>query len=183
LGAFPIATIGSGSKKEFLRTRYGLREGQVLVRETDRKKFAQQLKGALSEKRRLESEEDGDGGKEEGEVEGFDLILDALGGLYFKEGYKHLARGGRMITFGAADYLSTKDSADWFKIIPRYVSPLASLLPALPPYFLCDGPTKRGPLFPSLPPPPSPSHHYHPMHFPKISDAAELRSRRHVRRE
>lgn len=132
LGAFPIATIGSGSKKEFLRTRYGLREGQVLVRETDRKKFAQQLKGALSEKRRLESEEDGDGGKEEGEVEGFDLILDALGGLYFKEGYKHLARGGRMITFGAADYLSTKDSADWFKIIPRYL-----MRPSLDPGDMC----------------------------------------------
>jgi len=158
LGAFPIATIGSGTKKEFLKSRYGLGEGQVLVRETERKKFAEQLRGALKEKKRMEGEEEGgkegkegkddidkkeeggkEGGKEEGEeVGGFDLILDALGGMYFKEGYKQMARGGRMITFGAADYLSKKDTADWLKIIPRYV-----FLPSFPPSLLPLGMLRR----------------------------------------
>jgi alcohol dehydrogenase len=132
LGAYPIATIGSATKKDFLKARYGLREGQVLVRETDRRKFAEQLKGALREKRRVEGGKEEEEDEEEGEVEGFDLILDALGGMYFKEGYKQMARGGRMITFGAADYLSKKDTADWLKIIPRYLT-----RPSLDPGDMC----------------------------------------------
>lgn len=40
--------------------------------------------------------------------EGFDIVLDALGGMYFKESFNLLARGGRMVTFGAATFMSPK---------------------------------------------------------------------------
>lgn len=40
--------------------------------------------------------------------EGFDIVLDALGGFYFKESFELLSRGGRMVTFGAATFMSPK---------------------------------------------------------------------------
>lgn len=99
LQAFPIATIGSNSKVNVLKERSGLSDEQIIVRETNAKGFAKQLNDALAAtaSRRSSSRE------------GYDCILDALGGIYFKEGYHKLARGGRMITFGAADYLAAKD--------------------------------------------------------------------------
>lgn len=106
--AFPVATIGSDSKVDFLQKRFGLKREQIIVRETTAKGFGDQLRQALTKNGRSE--------------EGYDVILDALGGMYFKEGYKALSRGGRLITFGAADYLSTTDRPNWFKIIPRYLT-------------------------------------------------------------
>ncbi len=108
LMAFPVATIGTESKLGFLQQRFGLKREQIIVRETHAKGFAAQLQEALVANGRCE--------------EGYDLILDALGGMYFKEGYRKLSRGGRLITFGAADYLSTTDKPNWFKIVPRYLT-------------------------------------------------------------
>ena len=31
-------------------------------------------------------------------------------------------RGGRMITFGAATFMSTSNRPNWFKIVPRYLT-------------------------------------------------------------
>lgn len=123
--AFPIATIGSETKRAFLLSRFGLNEGQIVVREKEDRKFARQLKDAVrgkSGQNRVGERAQGSHEIQEKEDGGFDLILDALGGMYFKEGYKQLARGGRMITFGAADYLSQTDGPNWWKIIPRYLT-------------------------------------------------------------
>lgn len=87
MGAFPIATIGSPAKTTFLQERFGLKPEQIIVRETNAKAFAEQLRTAREAC---------------GRKEGFDIIMDALGGIYFKEGFKQLSRGGRMVTFGAA---------------------------------------------------------------------------------
>ncbi|EWM20932.1 zinc-binding dehydrogenase family protein [Nannochloropsis gaditana] len=123
--AFPIATIGSETKRAFLQSRFGLNDGQIVVREKEDRKFARQLKDAVrgkSGRNRVGERARGSHEMQEKEDGGFDLILDALGGMYFKEGYKQLARGGRMITFGAADYLSPTDGPNWWKIIPRYLT-------------------------------------------------------------
>lgn len=67
---------------------------QIIVRAPDAATFRGQLQSALAA---LEPKR-----------EGFDIVLDALGGMYFKESFNLLARGGRMVTFGAATFMSPK---------------------------------------------------------------------------
>lgn len=100
-----VGTIGSPSKLDFLMERCNISRDQVIVRETQAKKVRAQLFEALKPA-----------------TDGYDLIMDALGGIHFQEGMGALARNGRMITFGAADYMTTTDRPNWFKVIPRYLS-------------------------------------------------------------
>mmetsp|Transcript_21748 Transcript_21748/g.53244 ORF Transcript_21748/g.53244 Transcript_21748/m.53244 type:complete len:138 (+) Transcript_21748:985-1398(+) len=47
--------------------------------------------------------------------------MDAVGGRFFKPVYDSLARGGRLITFGSADFTPKKDTIEWPKLVWRYL--------------------------------------------------------------
>ena len=59
---------------------------QIIVRDTSC--YSQQLQSALSSV----------------DKEGFDIVLDAISGEYFQPSYQALARGGRHVIFGAANW-------------------------------------------------------------------------------
>ena len=63
-----------------------LRREQIIVR--DAAQYADQLKSALQSIDR----------------EGFDIVLDAISGEYFQPSYDAMARGGRHVIFGAANW-------------------------------------------------------------------------------
>lgn len=124
LGASCVTTVSSEGKRRFLIDKFPwLQPQQVIVRERatnigiwrrrSRKKstptitFAAQLNNALDFIGRRE--------------EGFDVVMDAIGGAYFEDMFSVVARGGRFVTFGSADFTPTKDRIDWPKLIWKYL--------------------------------------------------------------
>ncbi len=101
--AEPVCTVGSMDKVDFLASRFGLPRDRVIVR--DRKQFGRQLDAALDQLDR----------------EGFDLILDSVAGPYFRPGYRRLARGGRLVLFGAADFMPAGKRPQWLSLGLRYM--------------------------------------------------------------
>lgn len=66
-----------------------LNAGQILVR--DASWYPQQLQSALTSV----------------DKDGFDIVLDAISGEYFQPSYQAMARGGRHVIFGAANWTPT----------------------------------------------------------------------------
>ena len=66
-----------------------LQPEQIIVR--DASCYSQQLQSALGSVSR----------------DGFDIVLDAISGEYFQTSYQALARGGRHVIFGAANWTPT----------------------------------------------------------------------------
>ena len=119
-----ICTIGSPAKIDFLMERFSLDREQIIVRETNSKDFAEQLNQAieyLNKRNNIESSQSNSSTFNVDRIEGYDVIMDALGGIYFKEGYKQLSRGGRMITYGSGTFMSPGNRPNWFSIVPQYL--------------------------------------------------------------
>lgn len=98
-----IATVGRPAKRDFLIERCGLTPDQVIVR--DRQHFRSQLDRALSALG----------------LDGFDLVLDAIGGPYFRPAYERLRPEGRLVLYGAADFMPKRPRPDYLRLALQYV--------------------------------------------------------------
>lgn len=54
-------------------------------------------------------------------VDGFDCIIDAVAGYYFKPGYESLTRGGRHVVYGASSFTPTGDKPNWLSLAWKYI--------------------------------------------------------------
>lgn len=99
-----ICTVGAADKREFLRRRFSVPTSQIIVR--DARRFPDQLDAAL----------------EAVGAEGFDLVLDAVAGPYFRPAYRRLSPGGRLVLFGAANLMPAGDRPNYMKLIWRYLA-------------------------------------------------------------
>eukprot|EP00001_Collodictyon_triciliatum_P048653 08706_4 len=80
-----------------LQDRMHLPAERILVRPPTSHAFATQLQECLDS---LSKTGGGPG------VEGLDIVMDSIQGPYFQPAYNKLARGGRMVVFGAASMTS-----------------------------------------------------------------------------
>ena len=101
-GAQAIATIGSPAKAQMLRDRMDLEPHAILVRPSSSQEFRQQLDVCLE-------------AMEPPRV-GIDIVMDSIQGPYFQPAYDKLARGGRMVVFGAASMTPAGDRPNWLKL-------------------------------------------------------------------
>ena len=104
LGARVVATVGQDAKADFLVHHAGLERRQVIVR--DRRGFAAQLDDAL---------------RANG-LDGFDLVLDAVAGPFFRPAYRRMRPAGRMVVYGAADLMPAGTSTNWPRLAIRYLA-------------------------------------------------------------
>lgn len=114
LGAKVVATVGSAAKRDFLVRERGLPADAVVVRE--RRRFGEQLDRALGAV--------GAGG--------FDLVLDAVMGPFFRPAFERLRPEGRHLVFGAADFMTSGPSPSLPRLAWRWltrprVDPLAMI--------------------------------------------------------
>jgi NADPH:quinone reductase-like Zn-dependent oxidoreductase len=98
-----IAAVGRPTKRDFLLKHCGLSSDRVIVR--DRRAFGTQLDGALAALR----------------VDGFDLVFDAVAGPFFLPAYKHLRPEGRLVLYGAADFMSKGARPNYLSLALKYV--------------------------------------------------------------
>lgn len=102
-GARTIATVGGDAKRAWLVEHRGLAPHQVIVR--DRRDFGADLDRALAAL----------GAK------GFDLVFDAIAGPYFQPGYDRLLPEGRVVVYGAADFMPHGTRVNWLRLATRYL--------------------------------------------------------------
>lgn len=102
-GARTIAIVGSESKRRWLVEHRGLTPVQVIVR--DSRTFGADLDRALG----------ASGAK------GFDLVFDAVAGPYFQPAYDRLQPEGRLVVYGAADFMSQGARANYLHLALRYL--------------------------------------------------------------
>ncbi len=98
-----VATVGRPAKRDFLVERYGLAPERVIVR--DRRTFGTQLDRAL---------------KAAG-LDGFDLVLDAVAGPFFRPAYERLRPEGRHVLYGAADFMPKGVRPGYPRLLLRYL--------------------------------------------------------------
>jgi alcohol dehydrogenase len=98
-----IATVGRPAKRDFLVECCGLRPDQVIIR--DRRSFGAQLDRALGALR----------------IDGFDLVLDAVAGPFFRPAYTRLRPAGRLVLYGAADFMPKRARPNYPRLALRYV--------------------------------------------------------------
>lgn len=98
-----IAVVGSEKKRQWLAERRGLDPEQVIVR--NRRRFAADLDRALS----LSG------------ATGFDLVFDAVGGPYLLPAYARLRPEGRLVTYGAADFMTHGARPNYVRLIAQYL--------------------------------------------------------------
>jgi alcohol dehydrogenase len=98
-----VATVGRAAKRDFLVERFGLSPEHVIVR--DRRGFGAQLDGALAALGQ----------------DGFDIVLDALTGPYFRPAYERLRPTGRHILYGAADLMPPRARPSYLRLALRYL--------------------------------------------------------------
>jgi NADPH:quinone reductase-like Zn-dependent oxidoreductase len=98
-----VATVGRAAKREFLLERCGLAPDQVIVR--DRRTFGGQLDRALTTLG----------------MDGFDLVLDAVAGPFFRPAYERLRPEGRLVLYGAADFMPRGARPDYPRLALRYL--------------------------------------------------------------
>jgi len=108
-----IATIGHESKRAVLAAQ-GLEPRQIIVR--DRARFGEQLDEALAANG----------------LDGFHLVLDAIGGPYFKPAYRRLRPAGRLVIYGSADLTPAAARPNWLRLGLQYlrrprIDPLAMI--------------------------------------------------------
>jgi len=104
LGARVIATVGSAAKRDFLRDERGLAPEAIVVR--DRRRFGDQLDRALAALG----------------ARGFELVLDAVMGPYFRPAFERLRPEGRHLVFGAADFMTAGARPDPLRLAWRWLT-------------------------------------------------------------
>jgi NADPH:quinone reductase-like Zn-dependent oxidoreductase len=102
-GARVVATVGQPTKRDFLAKHCGLVVDQVIVR--DRRAFGTQLDRAL----------------EAQGADGFDLVLDPVAGPFFRPAYDRLRPAGRLVLYGAADFMSARPRPNYLRLAVRYL--------------------------------------------------------------
>jgi len=90
VGASVVATVGHPEKRDWLLAHRGLTAEQVVVR--DRRRFGAQLDRALRAAGR----------------DGFELVFDAVAGPFFRPAYERLRPEGRLVVYGAADFMQPR---------------------------------------------------------------------------
>jgi len=105
MGGSVIATVGSASKVALLKERCHLHEKEIIVRARTSSAFRTQLDEALRAVGRT----------------GFDLVLDSVMGPYFWPGYQALEGAGRLILFGAADWMPASSKPNYAKLAWSYL--------------------------------------------------------------
>jgi alcohol dehydrogenase len=102
-GARTIATVGGAAKRGWLVEHRGLAPEHVIVR--DRHAFGADLDSALATL----------GAK------GFDLVFDAVAGPYLAPAYRRLRPEGRLVVYGAADFMPRGTRVNWLRLASRYL--------------------------------------------------------------
>jgi synaptic vesicle membrane protein VAT-1 len=102
-GARVIATVGRTAKRDFLVEHCGLAPDQVIVR--NRRRFRTQLDGALTALG----------------AEGFDVVLDAVAGPFFRPAYQRLRPEGRLVLYGAADLMPRRARPNYLRLALKYL--------------------------------------------------------------
>ena len=103
IGARTVAVVGSRSKQQWLVEHRGLSADRVIVR--DRRTFSGDLDRALSAIGR----------------KGFDVVFDAVSGPYFKPSYERLSPEGRLVVYGAADFMTQGSRANYLHLALSYL--------------------------------------------------------------
>jgi alcohol dehydrogenase len=103
LGARVIATVGSEAKRRFLIEQRGMPEESVILR--DRRRFGVQLDRALAA----------------ANSDGVDVIFDALSGPYLAPAFSRLRPRGRLVVYGAADFMPHGPRVLDPRLITRYL--------------------------------------------------------------
>jgi alcohol dehydrogenase len=98
-----VATVGREEKRRFLIDRYGLSPDLVVVRE--RSRFGDQLDRAL----------------EAAKSAGFDVVFDAVAGPFLEPAFTRLRPRGRLIVYGAADFMPRGRRAVNPQLLFRYL--------------------------------------------------------------
>jgi NADPH:quinone reductase-like Zn-dependent oxidoreductase len=104
LGARVVGTVGSPSKRDFLAAERGLARADVIVR--DRRRFGAQLDEALRA----------------AGAAGFDVVLDAVMGPFFRPAFDRLRPEGRHVVFGAADFMGRGARPDSLRLAWRWLT-------------------------------------------------------------
>lgn len=96
--AYTIGTVGTAAKIDFVK-----KEGydQVIVR--NKRTFKKELATAL-------------GGRE------LNIVMECIGGSFFKDAYSLLAPEGRVIFYGAARYASPGKRPNYFKVLYEHIT-------------------------------------------------------------
>lgn len=102
-GARTIATVGRESKRQWLVEHRGLTPDQVIVR--DSRTFGADLDRALLV----------------ANAKGLDVVFDAVAGPYFRPAYDRLRPEGRLVVYGAADFMSQGTRANYVSLALRYL--------------------------------------------------------------
>ena len=105
-GARTIATVGREEKRQWLIANRGLSPDAVVVR--DRRTFGADLDRALAAS--------GAPGPP-----GFDLVFDAVAGPFFRPAYDRLRPEGRLVVYGAADFMTRGPRANYLRLALRYL--------------------------------------------------------------
>jgi alcohol dehydrogenase len=87
IGARVVATVGREDKRRFLIDQRGLPPDLVIVR--DRRHFGDQLGRALAA----------------ANADGFDVVFDAVAGPFLEPAFARLRPRGRLVVYGAADFM------------------------------------------------------------------------------
>lgn len=103
LGARAIATVGSESKRQWLAEHRGLAPHQIVVRNA--RTFGRDLDTALAASG----------------ATGFDVVFDAVSGPYFMPGYERLNAEGRLVVYGAADFMSRGTRPNYLRLAAGYL--------------------------------------------------------------
>lgn len=103
IGAQTIATVGNESKRLWLCEHRGMRAEQIVVRNA--RSFATDIDRALSSIDR----------------KGFDVVFDAVSGPYFKPAYDRLNPEGRLVVYGAADFMTSGSRANYLHLAMSYL--------------------------------------------------------------
>jgi len=103
VGGVAVATVGRAVKRDFLVRHTGLPPDRIIVREASR--FEAQLDAAL---------------KAAGTT-GFDIVFDAIAGPFLRPAYDRLRPEGRLLVYGAADFMPAASRPNYVKLAWQYV--------------------------------------------------------------
>lgn len=102
-GARTVAAVGSESKRHWLIDHRGLAPDRVIVR--NRRTFGVDLDRALGALG----------------ARGFDLVFDAVAGPFFQPAYDRLLPEGRLVVYGAADFMTPGARPNYPRLALRYL--------------------------------------------------------------
>jgi len=103
VGARTVAVVGRPAKRQWLIEHRDMAPHQVIVR--DRRTFGVDLDRALGALG----------------VTGFELVFDAVAGPFFQPAYDRLRPEGRLVVYGAADFMTTGARVSYPRLALRYL--------------------------------------------------------------